>query len=96
MPDAKLKSRPIQALIDLSKLEQNLSIVRRYAPKARIMAVIKANAYGHGLLHAAKALKNADGFAISELNAAIRLRNAGFHHPIPVCFFKTIAKEGRW
>jgi len=82
MPDAKLKSRPIQAQIDLSKLEQNLSVVRRYAPNARIMAVIKANAYGHGLLHAAKALQNADGFAISELDAAIRLRNAGFHHPI--------------
>jgi len=91
MPDAKLKSRPIQALIDLSKLEQNLSVVRRYAPKARIMAVIKANAYGHGLLHAAKALKNADGFAISELGAAIRLRNAGFHHPILLLegFFST-------
>ncbi len=91
MPDAKLKLRPVQALIDLSKLEQNLSTVRRYAPKARIMAVIKANAYGHGLLHAAKALKNADGFAISELDAAIRLRNAGFHHPILLLegFFST-------
>jgi alanine racemase len=91
MPDAKLKSRPIQALIDLSKLEHNLTIVRRYAPNARIMAVIKANAYGHGLLHTAQALKKADGFAISELNAAIRLRNAGFHHPILLLegFFST-------
>lgn len=92
MPDKKLKSRPIQALIDLSKLEQNLTVIRRYAPNARIMAVIKANAYGHGLLYAAKALRNADGFAITELDAAIRLRNEGFHHPILLLegFFSTV------
>lgn len=82
MPDTIIKSRPIRALIDFSKLEKNLTVVRRYAKNARIMAVIKADAYGHGLLHTAKALKNADGFAISELSAAIQLRNAGFHHPI--------------
>ena len=82
MPNVKLKPRPVQALIELSKLEQNLSVVRRYAPNARIMAVIKANAYGHGLIRTAKALKNADGFAILELDSAIRLRKAGFRQPI--------------
>ena len=54
-------TRPIQALIDLSALEHNLSMVRRHAPRARVMAVIKADAYGHGLLRAASALKSADG-----------------------------------
>ena len=82
MPNVKFNSRPIQAQIDLLSLEQNLSVVRRYAPNARIMAVVKANAYGHGLLKVAKALEKADGFAVLELDAAIQLRNAGFRHPI--------------
>lgn len=46
------------------------------------MAVIKADAYGHGLLRAASALKSADGFALLELDAAIRLRDAGYRQPI--------------
>ena len=46
------------------------------------MAVIKADAYGHGLLRAAEAFKSADGFAILELEAAIRLREAGYEHHI--------------
>ena len=83
--------RPIQALIDLSALEQNLSVVRRHAPRARVMAVIKADAYGHGLLRAASALKSADGFALLELDAAIRLRDAGYRQPILLVegFFST-------
>ena len=75
-------SRPIHALIDLSALEHNLSVVRQHAPNSRIMAIIKANAYGHGLLHTAKALRQADGFAMLEPHAAISLRQAGYQHPI--------------
>lgn len=75
-------SRPIQAFIDTSALTHNLTIVRQHAPKARIMAVIKADAYGHGLLQAAHALKAADGFALLELGSAIALRDAGFRQPI--------------
>ncbi|TDI78271.1 MAG: alanine racemase [Betaproteobacteria bacterium] len=84
-------SRPIRALIDLSALEHNLSVVRRHAPRLRVMAVIKANAYGHGLLRAAEALKSADGFAILELDAAIRLRESGYHQTILLIegFFST-------
>ncbi|SER36096.1 alanine racemase [Nitrosomonas sp. Nm51] len=83
--------RPIKAYIDLSALTHNLSIARQYAPKAKIMAVIKANAYGHGLLHTAHALRNADGFALLELEAAICLRDAGIRHPILLLegFFST-------
>lgn len=83
--------RPIQAYIDLEALTHNLTIVRQYAPNARIMAVVKANAYGHGLLHTAQALRNADGFALLELDAAICLREAGFRHPILLLegFFST-------
>jgi alanine racemase len=75
-------SRPIQAHIDLSALEHNLSVVRRHAPRARVMAVIKADAYGHGLLRAAEALRRSDGFAMLELDAAIRLREAGYSQTV--------------
>jgi len=74
--------RPILAYIDQAALTHNLSVTRRYAPHAHIMAVIKANAYGHGLIHTAHALKNADGFALLELEAAINLRDAGYNLPI--------------
>ncbi len=75
-------SRPIHALIDLTALEHNLSVVRRHTPRSRVMVVIKADAYGHGLLRAAEAFKSADGFAMLELDAAIRLREAGYRQPI--------------
>jgi len=74
-------TRPIQARIDLSALERNLHAVRRLT-SARIMAVIKANAYGHGLLRAAEALKAAEGFAILDIGDAIRLREAGFRQTL--------------
>ncbi len=73
--------RPIQARIDLSALEHNLQIARRTS-SARIMAVIKAAAYGHGLLPVAEALSAADGFALLDLRDAIRLREAGFRQTI--------------
>lgn len=73
--------RPIQALIDLSALEHNLQVARR-ASSARIMAVIKAAAYGHGLLRAAEALNAADGFALLDVRDAVQLREAGFRQTI--------------
>ena len=75
-------SRPIQACIDPAALEHNLSVVRRQAPHSRVMAVIKADAYGHGLLRAAEALARAEGFALLELDAAVRLREAGYRQTI--------------
>jgi alanine racemase len=75
-------TRPLQARIHLSALKNNLDVVRRHAPKAKVMAVIKANAYGHGLLRVARALESADAFAILELDKAIQLREAGFKQTI--------------
>ncbi len=82
--------RPIQAHIDLSALEHNLQVARR-ATAARIMAVIKASAYGHGLLRAAGALRAADGFALLDINEAAYLREAGFRQTILLLegFFST-------
>ena len=73
--------RPIQAHIDLSALQHNLQVARR-ATSARIMAVVKANAYGHGLLRAAEALNSADGFALLDVRDAVQLRESGFRQTI--------------
>jgi alanine racemase len=70
-------TRPIRARIDLRALRGNLAEARRRVPHALLLAVIKANAYGHGLLRTAAALQEADGFAVLDLDAAVRLREAG-------------------
>jgi alanine racemase len=73
--------RPIQARIDLAALEHNLNVVRRLSG-SRVMAVIKAAAYGHGLLRTAEALRAADGFALLDIQEAVRLREAGYSQQI--------------
>ena len=74
--------RPIRATFDLAALEHNLSIARARAGDARVWAVAKANAYGHGLLRARRALDAADGFALLDIDEAVRLRDAGVRKPI--------------
>jgi len=83
--------RPISATIDLAALRHNLALVRQRAPRSRVLAVIKANAYGHGLLRAARAMREADGFALLELDDAVRLREAGYEQRIMLLegFFST-------
>jgi len=63
-------------------LRHNLGVVRRHAPQSRIWAVIKANAYGHGLARAAQALAAADGYGLLNPDEAVRLREAGITKPI--------------
>lgn len=74
--------RPIVATIDRSALAHNLDIARSLTPGARTWAVVKANAYGHGVLTAADAFRNADGLALIEIENAIRLRESGWKKPI--------------
>lgn len=74
--------RPIQASINLSALEHNLALAKSKAPHSKVMAVVKANGYGHGLLNVAKGLKAADGFAILGLDEALALRKAGYKQTI--------------
>jgi alanine racemase len=74
--------RPIRATISASALAHNLTVARRHAANARIWAVIKANAYGHGVERAARALGGADGFAVLDLQEAARLRTGGVTKPI--------------
>lgn len=76
-------TRPITAVIDPSALRHNHGVARRHAGGARIWSVLKANAYGHGLLRAARALDGvADGFALIETESAVALRQAGLRQPI--------------
>ncbi len=74
--------RPLKATINLDALRHNLSVVRRHAPRASVFAVIKANAYGHGVMRAAHALSAAEGYALLELDAAVSLREAGYRQRI--------------
>lgn len=74
--------RPIVATISKSALQHNLSVVKQHAPDSKIMAVVKANGYGHGLLNVAHSLKAADGFAVLGVNEALVLREAGFQQTI--------------
>ena len=74
--------RPVRASIRLSALRHNLGVARRHAGNSRIWAVVKAGAYGHGLLRAAAALSAADGYALLDLNEAVRLRENGDARPL--------------
>ena len=74
--------RLLRALIDSAALRHNLGAIRAYAPRSKVMAVVKANAYGHGLVSTALALADADSFAVARLEEGIALRSAGVQAPI--------------
>lgn len=70
------------ATIDSAALRHNLAVVRRLAPRSRVLAVVKADAYGHGIIETAKALSAADGFGVARLSEALALRAAAVAHPV--------------
>jgi alanine racemase len=74
--------RPILATIHTQAFRNNLERARRAAPDARVWAVVKANAYGHGIERAFEGLRGADGFALLDLNEAQRVRDLGWRGPI--------------
>ena len=67
-------ARPLVAQVNLSALRANLARARERAANAQVLAVVKANAYGHGLHRVLPALADADGLALLELDAAVSLR----------------------
>lgn len=75
-------SRLIRAVIDTEALRHNLETIRERAHGAKVMAVVKANAYGHGLVQTALALPNADAFAVARLEEGMKLREHGVSRPI--------------
>ncbi len=74
--------RPIEALIHTEALAHNLKRARDHAPDAKVWAVVKANAYGHGIERAFEGLRGADGFALLDLAEAERIRALGWRGPI--------------
>lgn len=75
-------SRPVQARINLDNIERNFSTARAHASGARVMAVVKANAYGHGAVAVASHLSQADAFGVASIEEAIELNDAGVTQPV--------------
>ncbi|MDD2610384.1 MAG: alanine racemase [Giesbergeria sp.] len=74
--------RPIHATIHTSALQHNLARLRVAGADARLWAVVKANAYGHGIERVFDGLRAADGFALLDLDEAARVRQLGWRGPI--------------
>lgn len=74
--------RATTATIHLEALRHNLKRVRALAPRAKVMAVVKADGYGHGLERVAQALAGADAFGVATLTDAERVRRAGLNHRV--------------
>ncbi|MDP1648780.1 MAG: alanine racemase [Rubrivivax sp.] len=74
--------RPIEALIHATALAANLARARAAAPDARVWAVVKANAYGHGIERVFEGLRGADGFALLDLAEGERVRSLGWRGPV--------------
>jgi alanine racemase len=75
-------SRPTYMTIDLSALSHNLTRVHELAPGRSVIAMVKANAYGHGLERIASALHHADALGVASLEEGVKLREAGIQKPI--------------
>lgn len=73
-----------RAVIRLGALKHNLKVIRETAPGTRVMAVIKANAYGHGMLEVAKTFADIDSLAVARISEARALREAGIDSPIVI------------
>lgn len=74
--------RPIEAFIHVDAVRHNLARAQAAAPDARVWAVVKANAYGHGVERVFDGLRGADGFALLDLAEAERVRALGWRGPI--------------
>ena len=74
--------RPIDAVIDLGALRSNLHLARERAGQAHVLAVVKADAYGHGFARVFPAFSDADGLAMLELDAALLARELGYKKPL--------------
>jgi alanine racemase len=70
--------RPLVATIDIAALKHNLAVARKHAPDSKVWAVVKANAYGHGLERGMRGFAEADGLALIEVEGAACLRQLGW------------------
>lgn len=85
-PDPEVSGHRVWAEVDLAALRHNLDVVSRHlSPETRVLAVVKADAYGHGAVPVARALMGADalwGFGVGDSQEALELRAAGVDSPI--------------
>jgi alanine racemase len=79
--DLNLSGGPFAA-VERAALRHNLQLARNTAPKSKVLAVVKANAYGHGLVQVAQTLASADGFGVARLREGIALRESGIGQTI--------------
>src|SRR5690606_33141573 len=77
-------SRPVTATIHADAMRHNLGVVRRLAPSSRVMAMVKADGYGHGMEAAVSALRDADAFGVASIEDAERIRALGLEQPVLV------------
>ncbi|MEE9494541.1 MAG: alanine racemase [Gammaproteobacteria bacterium] len=75
-------TRPVRACIDLKALVGNLQAAKKLAVGSKVMAVVKANAYGHGIVEVAQALVDADALAVASIDEALQLSRAGIQQTI--------------
>jgi alanine racemase len=80
--DIVFMPRPLVATVDIAALQANLATAKKCAPNSRVLAVVKANAYGHGLAAAIRGFARADGLGLIEPEGAVRLRELGWEKPI--------------
>lgn len=76
--------RLVRASIDLEALRHNFAQARSYAGRREVWPVVKADAYGHGMIEVVRALADADGFCVADLDEGLALRGAGIRQPILV------------
>ena len=79
-----MTARIARAEIDLTSIRHNFNLARDYAPQSRVMCVVKANAYGHGLLPVAESLLDTDAYAVACVDEAIALRQHNINKPITI------------
>ncbi len=75
-------TRPARAIFNPAAVRANLDLVHRTAPGARVLAIVKADAYGHGVVRVARALGEVDALGVASVEEAVRLREAGIARPI--------------
>lgn len=72
----------VTAVISRSAIVHNYQLIKRYAPDSKVISVLKANAYGHGLLEMARILTDSDAFGVARIEEALELRAGGIVKPI--------------
>ncbi|WED21591.1 alanine racemase [Vibrio sp. JC009] len=70
------------ASVDLSALQHNFDKLRAQSPESKLLAVVKANAYGHGMVEVAQHLDSADAYGVARIEEALKLRSAGIEKPV--------------